>query len=189
MTGVEFMEVCRTFCGFQIPCRLSHSHWPLYRPNGSFWLTTYCMSIRLQALHAEKKHNLEFHTNTFQLDCGEDISWGAGLSLCVCEHHHPASSMLKWLYDCMKNKRRQGWDDMSCQCTSRPLLFAPPGPCERASSQQWPHCLGTLEFTHTSVHSNVTCISTLHPQRRNSLPAFTVRREHLEKIHSLYPDE
>lgn len=97
----------------------------------------------------KKKHNLEFHTSTFQLDCGEDVSWGAGLSLCVCEHHHPASTRLKWLYDCMKNKRRQGWDDMSCQCTSRPLPIAPPGPCERASSQQWPHCLGTLEFTHS----------------------------------------
>lgn len=186
MTGVEFMEVCRTFCGFH--AGLVTATGPYTDPTAhSGWLPTVCVYVcRLCML---KKHNLEFHTNTFQLDCGEDISWGAGLSLCVCEHHHPASTMLKWLYDCMKNKCRQGWDDMSCQCTSRPLPSAPPGSCKRASSQQWPHCLGTLEFTHSSVHSNVTCISTLHPQRRNSLPAFTVRREHLEKIHSLYPDE
>ncbi len=50
---------------------------------------------------------MEFHTNTFQLDYGGDISYGAGTQVrlefvCVNEHHHPASTMLKWLYDSEK---------------------------------------------------------------------------------------
>lgn len=94
----------------------------------------------------------------------------SGLSLCVCMCVSVNITILPppcWnISMTLKNKRRQGWDDISCQCTSRPLPSAPPGPCERASSQQWPHCLGAPEFTHSSVHSNVTCISTLHPLQR-----------------------
>lgn len=50
---------------------------------------------------------VEFHTNTFQLDCGGDISQGADTQVrlefvCVSEHHHPASTMLKLLYDSEK---------------------------------------------------------------------------------------
>lgn len=93
---------------------------------------------------------------------------GLSLSVCMCVSANITILPPPCWNDSvtLKHKCKQGWDDMSCQCTSRPLPSAPPGPCEGALSQQWPHCLEAPEFTHSSIHSNVTCISTLHPLQR-----------------------
>jgi len=74
-----------------------------FRPKASFWLTTYCMCIRLQALNAEEKKKKE-KKNIIQGFTPTNFNWivvrsGTQISLefvClyVCVFEHPASTML-----------------------------------------------------------------------------------------------
>lgn len=189
MTGVEFMEVCRTFCGFQIPCRLSHSHWPLYRPAAhSGWLPTVCVYVcRLCML--EKKNiiwsSTPAHFNWIVVRMSAEVLVWVCVSVNITIPPPPGWN------DCMtvwKINADRGGMTWAVSAPPGPSLLPRPGRVKEPHLNSGPIVWGPWN-SPTLVHSNVTCISTLHPQRRNSLPAFTVGREHLEKIHCLHPDE